>query len=612
MLKEIAGRDAIALDRVLPLLNEPLAYQDFNEQLPSGQMISLLYYICRQFYQKKIDDVRIQKLVDQSHPSVQAFFGKHNKPLQNFYMNGFVTNNSRGEQKLKTDFIELFSNDIPLLKIQDLLDNDSNANFTQHFLAGLRSKLGLEIEEEPLVDKMKSAFGKLSILDRIRSMGDQPLQKVQPSFIPKDQVLIADDAKKWYNLSEVNRGLILDGVEEQLKPESFRQLESVAEKRLNVYLQNTLSKLTGPFFVWHLNELNVYPQLNLLPAIEAVALHDLNWQKRAQEVREMEDLEKKLLGLYQRKTIFSVNDYVAGVRGFSFDVVQEKWHLAVTQHLSTIHNNYSYRQRRMEEFGILEEGEEYTIRKDVWLDEMLQIEEEVKPYVLYVKEAFQSALPVRRTVEFDPFRHSHDGLEFDPMTIQDQDKWLRGDIMKTLRRRIDRGEVEQINSFCLDTSGSMDHERMRNLFKILYLMVLGLEDRKSYDSFHFINTYFEEGVNFGIEYTNRKLLFNILRRISKIKKKKNVVYGGNGGTNISEGIQECHARILDFEKELQEKKPEVNVARSLFVITDGEPSMGIVNTDKLHHFVNEKRTDGDVEIKAIYIKCRWFLVKRIV
>ena len=136
---------------------------------------------------------------------------------------------------------------------------------------------------------------------------------------------------------------------------------------------------------------------------------------------------------------------------------------------------------------------------------MLAIEKEVRPYILYVKQAFQAALPVRRSVEFHPYRHNHDGVEFDPYTVQDPNKWIRARVMKTLQHRVVRGEVAQVNTFCLDLSGSMNHEKMRNLFKLLFLLIYGLEDRKSYDAVHFFNNAFIKTVPFSKHYTNRNL-----------------------------------------------------------------------------------------------------------
>ena len=215
--------------------------------------------------------------------------------------------------------------------------------------------------------------------------------------------------------------------------------------------------------------------------------------------------------------------------------------------------------------------------------------------------ATTAALPIRKTIEFNSERHVQSGIEFDPNTINDQNKWLRGEVMKTVTSKTKLGEIEQINAFCLDYSGSMKHDRMRNLFKILYLLVLGLEDRKSYDAFHFFNSNFIEGLNFTEEFTQRSLLFRILSKVSEIKDGK-VLYGGYTGTNIGAGVLECHNRIHSFKNEITQKKPNSNFVCSMFVITDGEPSVGIYDLDELNDFIQEKRNDGEIAIKGIYIK----------
>ena len=76
----------------------------------------------------------------------------------------------------------------------------------------------------------------------------------------------------------------------------------------------------------------------------------------------------------------------------------------------------------MREFGILEGDELINRRKGVWLDEMLTIEQEIRPFISFVKQAFKAVLPVSKKVEFHPYRHSIDGVEFDPETIQDHEK----------------------------------------------------------------------------------------------------------------------------------------------------------------------------------------------
>jgi len=119
----------------------------------------------------------------------------------------------------------------------------------------------------------------------------------------------------------------------------------------------------------------------------------------------------------------------------------------------------------MREFGI-DKADESEFRRNLWLDEMLKIEEEVRPFMSYVRKAFSAALPVGTTIEFDPYRHRHDGVEF----------------------------------------------------------------------------------------------------------------------------------------KLSEEEPDLKFVTSLFVLTDGQPTMGITDLDKLNAFIEEKRQDGDVSIKGIFLK----------
>ena len=210
-------------------------------------------------------------------------------------------------------------------------------------------------------------------------------------------------------------------------------------------------------------------------------------------------------------------------------------------------------------------------------------------------------MPIRRSVRFDPYRHSLDGVEFDPQTFGDQFKWQSGEVMHTLRHESARGYAEQLNAFALDSSGSMEHEKMRNLFKILYLMVLGLEHRKSHDAFHFFGTYFIETVNISDTYTNRSVLYTIIKNISNIIDNQ-VIYGGRGGTNISEGILRCNAEIIALKNKLQNEQPALNLLCSIFVITDGEPSIGIINTEELSETIEDLRQKENIAIKGIFVK----------
>ncbi len=581
------------------LWDEPLPVKGFEDLLPSEQLVNLLYYSSHQSYLDDEKQGRLKRMIERSVPVVKGFFKSCEEFLDDCYFMGFEDYSRLGESKIRDAFYTVFETDHAIMKVQALLDDVTGLKLVSHLSEDIQYLIESKTKAS-VANKLKAAMGGLSIMDRIHSVSDSMQISPQPHFSPASKGLIKDPNKAWYHFDEKERTQIVQAIDSQLDEGQREKLNFEANSLWNQPMQALLNGLTMPFYRWNIEENNLVPQLNLLRAEEAYTLQEVYWEKRKLEKRELELLNKKMTELRKIKSLHGIHDFIYGVR-FEVEYVQDKWLADSNAYQEAVRNNNEYRIRRMREFGILEEGEAFSGKKNVWLDEMLQIEEEVKPYILYVKEAFQSALPVRRTVEFDPYRHSHDGLEFDPATIQDQDKWMRGDIMKTLRRKVGRGEVEQVNAFCMDASGSMDHERMRSLFKIIYLLVLGLEDRKSYDCFHFIKTYFWEAVNFTSEYTNRALLYNLLTQISKVKKDR-VVYGGSGGTNISEGVDECHTRIVKFADKIREEKPDMDIACSLFVVTDGEPSMGIVDTDDLSQFIQSKREDREVAIKGIYIK----------
>ena len=351
---------------------------------------------------------------------------------------------------------------------------------------------------------------------------------------------------------------------------------------------------------WKTDGEKCYPQWNLFEDDQAKNLREVYKQKQKEVKEEKKLLEKHLKALMQ---LDSVEDLIAYKEKnslyFTNDQFQIRWEEEFENLLNRIKHKEKYFASRMKEFGI-HEARMNKKQKTIWLKEMLKIEEEVKPYIKYVRKAFQTALPIRRNVIFSNERHVNDGVEFDPNTIFDQEKWIRADVMKVMESKVERGEAVQINTFCLDYSGSMKHDRMRNLFKILYLLVLGLEDRKSYDSFHFFSNNFIEVVNFSEAYTNRKVLFSIMQQIATLIVGE-VHFFGEGGTNISDGVIKSHRKMSKFVKEFKTKNPDANIVCSIFVITDGEPSLGVIDIPDLNAIIQELREDGDVEIKGIFI-----------
>ena len=46
----------------------------------------------------------------------------------------------------------------------------------------------------------------------------------------------------------------------------------------------------------------------------------------------------------------------------------------------------------------------------------------------------------------------------------------------------------------------------------------------------------------------------------------------------------------------------MNLLCSIFVITDGEPSIGIINTEELSDIIEGLRQEGNIAIKGIFVK----------
>ncbi|MEL6923070.1 MAG: vWA domain-containing protein, partial [Bacteroidota bacterium] len=343
------------------------------------------------------------------------------------------------------------------------------------------------------------------------------------------------------------------------------------------------------------------PSWNAAPYNNTLTLRQQLEEKLRLYGKEHKRLKRELTHLQEQHHVLKLEKMAEQHAAYAFTALKEEWTFAYRQQLEKVRSQEANRYRRMLEFGLLEKGEAATYEHNLWLDELLQIEREVSPYLAFAKSAFSMALPSRRSVEFDPYRHSWDGIEFDPQTVYDRRKWMRGDVMKMLRGKVSKANAEQINCFLLDASGSMKGERMRNLFKLIYLLVLGLEGRRTFDSYHFFGSNFVEGANFSGTYTDRSILFRILRKIAKLHKWK-IKYSGAGGTNISDAVRQAHGRLLTFTEEQTDKHPDTFYFKSIFVITDGVPSVGIRDEQKLGVFIEEKRAEGDVSIKGLYLK----------
>ncbi len=575
---------------------------DFEQLLPGPQIILYLHLLALDFFRLGDRGIKMKRLAEVAQPSVRTFMENYEAALFAFFefikSQKQVPNNIPAAANIKDDFFNICRKDLSLVKFQELLDDRSG------------KKLGKELPEvtfqllsngsEKTGTRIQNIFGKKSIIARLQSVREKGYSKNWPAFALEISTWTDKKQPQWHQWSPEKRAEILETI--QFMPaEKQLALTSVARDRLALPLITALHQFTSPFLNWTLSNHQILPTLPVLPSAGAQNLREVFFQTQGEETKashRLTAITKKLRALTSR---VEVTRMVEKEAPFSQPHLQEKWQIIIRSHLTSIANKVTFDEHKMRQYGILQGDELPDEKKNIWLQEMLKIEEEVKPYVLFVKGAFRTALPIRRTVRFDPYRHSLDGVEFDPETFGDQFKWQSGEVMRTLRHEVARGEAEQLNAFALDSSGSMEHEKMRNLFKILYLLVLGLEDRKSHDAFHFFGTFFIETVNISDTYTNRSVLYTIIRNIAKIVGTE-VIYGGRGGTNISEGITRCHEEVMTLKNKLQLAQPELNLLCSIFVITDGEPSIGVINTEDLSGMIEGLRQNGEIAIKGIFVK----------
>ena len=612
-LQKRAREDRAAYAEMSEILLQRISLENIAKELPMEQVVKLMMLACILHPSVEKQMEWQDKILTRATAETKLFWDRFGPSINHYASFGFTMlvkgkwpksipkakRKLQGEKTIKQAFFNLSVEELNLVVIQELLDDRSGKAFLKYASLETESKYGPQ-KDLSFGDKVKQALGGASILERIQDAAEKTIQEPKVHFAPAKKRWLEEKGRKWYDLS----------VEDQKElPTSFlaeaafayQDLLTEARNRQLIYLQNLANDLMAPFFIWEFIADNLVLQWNVFPEGESARLLEGFEERRAEEIEEAERLADVLERLPKIETEEDIEVFRGIVDDFRIPYFQKQWLSAFERHATNIRNKIGYRIRKMYEYGILEKGEGGNKGKEIWLDEMLAIEKEVSPYISFVKRAFHSALPIRKTVEFDPYRHSIDGVEFDAETLQDPNKWMRGEVMKTLQMKVDRADAEQINAFVMDSSGSMRGEKMRNLFKIIFLLVLGLEDRKTYDAFHFFGTNFIEAANLTNSYTNRTLLFNILRNIASIKRGK-VVYAGRGGTNISDGVFQCHQRILKFSKKLKKDNPEVHHLKSIFVITDGEPSIGIVNVDDLNDAIQEKRADGNVAIKGIYLK----------
>ncbi|MEM1321452.1 MAG: vWA domain-containing protein [Bacteroidota bacterium] len=574
---------------------------DRLDQKPSfEQLIILLFTAAREYHLPASKKQNFAALLLKCSEQVQDFWEKYEASLNLHFKHAFF-NNRESRAEIRKEFVV---KKIPFYE-KGQIREACFALYTEGinaFIFQILLEKGLVKIEKSLGQQMTKVLGNKSIVDRIKENNKKKEKGPLPLLAAPSSALYTERSERWYLYNPAERKATLETSFAQFSTDTYQKITEEAGDLLLICLHRLANQVMAPFIRWEDSPYGFSsPQFNTLDPWVVEPLVASFLTVRRMEKEESWRLEEQLEMLQEWTTLSSLENYLVRVNGFQHRPFQLQWEKATQKQLAVLESRTNYRIRRMRELGILERNEQPNSRMEIWLDEMLQIEKEITPYISFVKKAFQSALPIRRSVEFDPYRHSHDGIEFDPDTVQDQEKWLSGNVMKTLRMRVDTADAEQINAFALDASGSMTHDRMRNLYKILYLMVLGLEDRSTFDAFHFFGTFFNETANFTDYYTNRSLLFLILRKISYIRRNK-VEYGGSGGTNLSEAIEECYNRVQDFADKKRAANPETTYLTSIFVLTDGEPTLGIYDPPALSRFIDMLRYEGNIAIKGIYMK----------
>ncbi len=592
-----AVKDPDDRQHVLRQMSMVFSIPDLSERLPSEQLsYSLLQYIIR-LLQSGDQTLTIP---DDCHAEVRDYMTSYQRDLidcSQHIQQDIPANQSYRDtiDLLKGPFLSVCKSDLILCKIQQLINLPEEAvnqlPIPEASLISLR-----EWQSGSLIHRFQSMVNKKSIIDRIKSISLSQDQIKLPSYYPKLISTKEEAEHKWYNLPEELLYQLTDALRaEQAEANTPNDVfGSQIETR-----QQMLNQLTAPILRWDMIQDTVVPQWNISDH-EIIAKSIQAYEEdRAAEAAEVDQLMAAVESIQKLKSINELDSIEEQLHDFQVAYYAERLQTEIENKRLHLTNQREFRLKKMLEYGITEELEPRFKKQDLYLTEMLKIEEEVRPYLLFVKQAFDSALPQDKDNFFNPYRHSIDGIEFDPETIQDVDKWMKGEVMKTINIKPVIHEAPQINCFAMDSSGSMKHEQMRNLFKMIYLIVIGLHGKASFDSFHFFGTDFISAAEFNHSFESKNLLYQILRKISFVDFKWDIMYAGEGGTHLSAAVDECHRRIIDFAKPYEEQ--EITHFKSLFIITDGRPSIGIVEPREMAAMIQQKRETHDVSIKGMYI-----------
>lgn len=542
--------------------SEFLDLGNFHKRLPSEQVTILLLGKCEAVVAGINDQWEAAQYYSQGTSEVISFFRQYDLVLESYFgdsIKEFDTKNLRELYvSMEEAYLGIFLSDYDDLYLQEILDNKSNLKLTGSLSLFLQLKYGPKS-----FSNVKGVVKDSFFIGKERPAGEfKEDDKELPKYRCPKQIVYPNNVQYWYDILPREKKTILDQIESKASKTLLEAGAAATKMRCQAHWTNLINLITAPTFIWRYDNNDLYPQMNVLNGEEARYIRDLAKSKEKEWEKERLLLEFHIKEISKFDFIEDLETYLMNHSPvITNDDLHKRWTNEIRNKMKRLEQRESFIQSRMREFGFDESGLGKD-QKRLLLKEIFKIEEEVKPYITYVKKAFQTALPIRKRVLFSEYRHGNDGVEFDSDTLYDQEKWIRADVMKILESKTEKGEAIQINTFCLDFSGSMNHDRMRNLFKILYLLVLGLEDRKSYDAFHFFSNNFIPVADFSNDFTTRKVLLTIMQQITSTNLGW-VNYYGAGGTNMSEGIDLCHKRMKDFVTEFRKTNPETNIVSSI-------------------------------------------------
>ncbi len=597
-LSNLKDNNEVAFGMYGTWFSDQFDFNDFYQRLPSEQITMLLLNICESHFSETEAVWKSQHYFRSGCKDVVEFCEQFETDIRSLFESKEYSEELADAQvRIGLGLKNILLKDYDKFLVQEILDDSSGLQLYSSLRVIEQFKYG----PKSLYNLGGVVKDKLFFNSKIGNSIFKGEVNGRPRYIRSRKNSYIQNVQYWFDLIHEEHEEIIDSYKSASSLELQNEGEDVVNKTCNNHWLNLMNLITAPHLYWTNKDGKIFPQWNLFEDAKASSLRQISRERKKEEEKQRELLQKHLDAIKGLNYVEEIVDYQEkNLPVFSVEVYQRQWQHEISRMMDRLRQKEQFLDLRMEEFGISDAKVSDSLKR-MWLTEILRIEEEICPYVAFVKKAFQTALPIRRSVTFSKYRHVSDGVEFDPDTLYDHEKWIRANIMKQMESKIERGEAIQINTFCLDFSGSMEHDRMRNLFKILYLLVLGLEDRKSFDAFHFFSDKFIEVVDFSDAFTNKKVLYKIINQISKPYLGK-VHFTGLGGTNMSEGIAKSHEKMKNFISEFREKYPEANIVTSIFVITDGEPTLGITNLIELNEFIEAKRKDGDVEIKGIFIE----------